>query len=435
MATNDTGSRDGGLCLLAIGAHPDDIEIGAAGLIAKARERGHLVYFLALTDDDAHGPRRRAEAVRAAAAIGVEPSNVLFAGFRDGYLRADGDSVGRVRRLVRSHDIVPDLVVTHTQADSHNDHVEANRIAHAAFRDTMFLHFSIHVSAEVDRFSPRVFVHLGPARQRMKDRALGCFPSQESRITRQDLGKYEAELGRLARLDRAEGFEVSRQYGAQDTVLKTIGLSDSSFHRFWEPVVSEGAVSLLYESYDWRSARTLIHQNAARDTLRQAFIDFWPPPYPLREQYANTDEALTIASGGNIIATGAVEANQIAKRLRDSGSLAWSVEGGLHDDHRYLLDQRTGKRHDARTRRHLGCLARIESPFSNGTCVVTAAGVTDFATRTGVEHLADPSRSADLMNIFDQDLCAQLAYAVDPVTGELEVLDIHRGNVSPKGSR
>ncbi|MEV6104991.1 PIG-L deacetylase family protein [Streptomyces sp. NPDC051940] len=423
MTVVDLTRRDARLRILAVGAHPDDIELGAGALMAKAGELDHRVSLLILTDEDGCGPQRRRESVRAAAELGVDPGDVVFAGFRDGGLRADGDSVRRVRDLMRRHRIRPDVVVTHTLADSHNDHVEAHRIAHAAFRNTAFLHYSIHISSEIDRFSPRVFIRLTPERLGVKDRALGCFPSQQTRISRLDLAKYEAKLGQLARMDRAEGFEVGIQYGTQDALLRTIGLSDSAFHRFWEPVVADGRITLLYEAVCCQGPQALIHRNSAQDMLRQSFIDCWPPPYPLREHYANTDEALVIAAGGSIVTTGSAESNQIARKLRQSGRVAWDVaDGGLRD-------LATGRRHPG----HVGYLARIESPFQHGALAVTTAGATEFASRTGVELLADPGSCPELADVFDRELIAQVAYSVDVATGALEVLDVQHGTVFPKG--
>lgn len=399
--------------ILAVGAHPDDIELGAGALITKARELRHQVSFLILTDEGERGPQRRAESVRAAAALGVAERDVLFAGFRDGHLRADGESVSKVRHLTNLHGLHPDVLVTHTQADSHNDHVEANRLTHAAFRNTAFLHYSIHISSEIDRFSPRVFIRLTPERLSRKDRALSCFPSQQPRISRLELAKYEAKLGQLARLERAEAFEVGIQYGTQHALLKTIGLSDSAFHRFWQPVVAEGTLTLLYGAECHQSGH---HPTAAQDTLRQAFIDCWPPPYPLREHFANTEEALTIAAAGSIIATGSAASNQITGKLHQSGRLAWSVaEPGPSPQ-------------------HVGYLARMHSPFLHGAHVVTAAGRTDFAGRTGVELLADPGRCPELFEVFDRELNAQVAYSVNEATGAIELIAVQRGTVSPKGS-
>ncbi|MFG2042676.1 PIG-L deacetylase family protein [Dactylosporangium sp. NPDC048998] len=414
------------LKMLAIGAHPDDVEIGAAALLTKMREHGHGVHVLVLTDDPVNSTTRRAEARAAAAEMGIPSDRVIFAGIQDGRLRADTDSVSLVRQLTRQLDLQPDVVVTHTQADSHNDHVEANRIAHAAFRDCVFLHYSIHVSSEISHFKPAIFINVSPDRLWVKDRALESYHSQVSRIGRHDLTKYEEKLGKLARLDRAEGFEIFLQYGADDTIRKTIGLSDSPFHRFWLPTVTEDTVTLLYELHSgWDSPETFMHRNIARDKLRQAFINQWLP-YPLREQHSNTDEALAVTRSGSIVTVGGPQANPVARECQNVSTLVWTVEGGgVSSSARYLQNQKVGTRLYSSSPgnvRDLGYIARFENPFANGAHVVSVAGITDFAERAGVEFLTDPSRSPDLARIFDEHPYAQVVYSAD--ADGLRIIDV-----------
>jgi len=122
------GARSRPLCALFAGAHPDDVELGAGGLVQRLAQRGHAVWFLVLTDEPGCAATRRAEAVQAAAQLGVPESQVIFAGLADGHLRADRESVALVRRLVSTARITVDAVVTHSAADSHNEH--ADRLAH-----------------------------------------------------------------------------------------------------------------------------------------------------------------------------------------------------------------------------------------------------------------------------------------------------------------
>ena len=175
--------------LLAIGAHPDDIEIGAAALLTKALQHGIDTHFLILTDESDCRAARRAEAVLAARSLGVPQDRVIFAGLEDGQLRVDRTSVSRVREKAGAHGLRPDLVVTHTLADSHSDHVEANRIAHASFRKCVFLHFSTYLSSERERFAPRVFIAVSGAKLERKTAALAAYSSQQNRLERSEIGR------------------------------------------------------------------------------------------------------------------------------------------------------------------------------------------------------------------------------------------------------
>lgn len=424
--------------MLVVGSHPDDIELGAGALVAKSVGLGIDVHLLVLTDDREAGDIRRAEALAAADDLGVESGNVFFGGFQDGHLRADGDTVGRVRELITQRDLDPDVVVTHSQADSHNDHVEAYRIAHAVFRERVFLHYSIHLSAETDRFAPRVFVDVSGARRDAKDRALARHRSQRDRIGKVDLVEYERGLGKLAGLARAEAFEVGFQNNAVGVLAKTIGLSDSPFHRFWTPIVGEHPITLLYEAYsapgetiDWPT----IHENAGRDSLRQAFADQWTPSSPLQEKFSNSPDAADLARRATVVLAGGAVSNPVVRdvynRLRGT---VWAIEYDLpRTESAFLVNRVTGaRRQPTFTERGLvadvGLVAVVANPLvpaaDTGRWIVCAAGATGFGTRVGLEFLAEPGSRPELADCFRHGGATQVAFTVDAASGEVAVMDV-----------
>lgn len=110
------------LDVLAIGAHPDDVELGCGGTLARLAREGHRVGILHLTRGEA-GTRgtaeeRLAEAERAAAALGAVELAFLECG--DGHLRhgeAEEDAVIEVLRTWR-----PEIVLAPAPQDRHPDH-------------------------------------------------------------------------------------------------------------------------------------------------------------------------------------------------------------------------------------------------------------------------------------------------------------------------
>jgi LmbE family N-acetylglucosaminyl deacetylase len=425
--------------MLVIGAHPDDIEIGAGALVAKAVDLGMDVHFLVLTDDPVASAERRAEAMAGAEALGVPADRLLFAGLADGSLRADGETVRSVRELLADNGVAPDIVVTHTQADSHNDHVEANRLSRAVFRGRVFLHYSIHLSGELDRFAPRVFVEVAGARSEAKHKALSMHCSQRDRIEKVDLVEYEAGLGALAGLGRAEGFEVGFQNNADGVLEKTIGLSDSPFHRFWAPVVGGArSVTLLYEAYsapgetiDWPT----VHENAGRDRLRQAFADHWAPSSPLQEKFSNSPDAADIVRRGTVVLAGGAVSNPVVRdvynRLRGT---VWAIEYDLpRSESAFLLHRPTATRRypeftaDRGLTGDVGVLALVPNPYAPHHWVLAAAGATGFATRVGLEFLADPGSRPELAALFAGRTGVQVAFTVDAVDPRhpVEIIDVH----------
>jgi LmbE family N-acetylglucosaminyl deacetylase len=423
-----------GLSVLAIGAHPDDIEIGAAALISKTVSLGLKTWFLILTDDRASRDARREEAIAAAAVLGVPRKRVLFAGLRDGRLRADRTSVSRVRDVVRGRNLRPGLIVTHTTADSHNDHVEANRIAHAAFRGCVFLQYSVYLSAEREKFAPRVFVATTSDRLQRKTGALARHGSQRSRLERRDLAGYEAGLGKLARLDRAEAFEVSLQEGAGARFSQIIALSESPFHRFWSRILLARDITMFYEAYlvpgapiDWPTS----HANTGRDQLRQAFRDQWLPHSPLREAPSSHPSLQQVLETQSVVLAGGAVSNLVVRDLYNRfRSTRWAVDYEMpRTEPAFLYNRVSGVRYYPRYEAHnvardVGVLARVASPYAPGEHVVCAAGATGYGTRVALEFLADPGSVPELARRFETSGNIQVAFSVRADTAKLKILDV-----------
>ncbi len=424
--------------LLAIGAHPDDIEIGAAAFISKAIRSGAETYFLILSDESGRRSARRAEATRAARILGVPQRRVLFAGLRDGSLRADRQSVSRVREMVQEEDLRPDLIVTHTAADSHNDHIEASRIAHAAFRRSVFLHFSIYLSSERERFAPRIFVGVSDERLEKKIEALGAYESQRSRLERRDLAEYEARLGSLARMDRAEAFEVSRQDGAAGLPDQVLELSESPFHRFWSQVIENKEITLFYEAYtapgapiDWPTS----HASDGRDQLRQAFRDQWLPYSPLRETGSASSSVRQILESQSVILVGGAVSNLIVRDLYNRfRETVWAVDYEMpRQESAYMYNRESGARHypvydtKGNVLQDYGIISRIVNPYAAGEHVLCAAGATGLGTRVALEFLADPGSSPEFLKNFDARRSVQLMFSVESGSPRAEVLDVRHG--------
>lgn len=112
--------------VLAIGAHPDDIEILCAGTLARYVQAGHHVIMAhASRGDKGHGeiphPEvgevRDAEADAAAEVIGAESMTL---GFLDGEIHINDENTRAVVDLIRV--AAPDLIITHHPDDYHGDH-------------------------------------------------------------------------------------------------------------------------------------------------------------------------------------------------------------------------------------------------------------------------------------------------------------------------
>ena len=118
--------------VLAVGAHPDDLEILCAGTLARFVREGHSVVMAhACRGDKGHGQIayaalsgiRDREAQEAAAVVGADP---LALAFLDCELYADNVSVRPFVDLIRR--TRPDLIITHHPDDYHSDHRAVSRL-------------------------------------------------------------------------------------------------------------------------------------------------------------------------------------------------------------------------------------------------------------------------------------------------------------------
>lgn len=149
--------------LLAIGAHPDDLEILMGGTIAAFQAQGDAVIMATATDgakggtgDPAELVRvRRDEAFAGAALFGLTP---IMLGFPDGGLRADAPVIDRIAELIRAER--PTLVITHAPNDYNGDHralSDAVRIAANFVAPVMWMETIMGVG-----FTPTHYIDITP---------------------------------------------------------------------------------------------------------------------------------------------------------------------------------------------------------------------------------------------------------------------------------
>jgi LmbE family N-acetylglucosaminyl deacetylase len=125
-----SGRSAAGGRVLAIGAHPDDAILGAGGYLFRLAKAGHEVLIMSVTSGELGGSpqARQAEDREAAHRIGA---NVVFGHQPDGEVTLSG-ALRCIEDVVR--DFVPDLVLTHSNNDRHQDHVTVSRASHIACR-------------------------------------------------------------------------------------------------------------------------------------------------------------------------------------------------------------------------------------------------------------------------------------------------------------
>ena len=169
------------LSLLCLGAHSDDIEIGAGatilGLIAKGVRLD--VYWAVLS---AVGPRAgEARASAEAFLKGAARSEIELRDFKDSYFPYQGAEIKAWFADLRQR-CNPDLIMTHAKDDAHQDHREVRAHTTTTFRDHLTLAYEIpkwdgdlgrpnlYISASADVMARKIeLLHRHFATQRGKD--------------------------------------------------------------------------------------------------------------------------------------------------------------------------------------------------------------------------------------------------------------------------
>jgi LmbE family N-acetylglucosaminyl deacetylase/Flp pilus assembly protein TadD len=144
--------------VLAIGAHPDDIELGTAGFLMKLKDSGARVYGLTMCRGEIGGDpdKRPRESERATSYIGLDGYWVLD--FPDTKL---GENIPAMRAAIEAkiREVDATMVLTHTDVDVHGDHRAVNAATREAARAVPTVLCYEDVSTSKD-FDPNYFVDI-----------------------------------------------------------------------------------------------------------------------------------------------------------------------------------------------------------------------------------------------------------------------------------
>jgi LmbE family N-acetylglucosaminyl deacetylase len=200
------------MSVLAVGAHPDDIEIGAGGTLLSlvASLPGLRAHYVVLTGT----PDRQAEARCAARAFLPDAElTVRLHDLPEGTLPSAWGQVKAVlEQLASSCD--PDLVIAPSRHDAHQDHRVVAEIVPTVFRDHFYLAYEIP-KWDGDMGRPSAYFPLTADMARRKVELLhSCFPSQRGR----DWWDDDVFLG-LARL---RGMECRAPYAEAFYCAKSV---------------------------------------------------------------------------------------------------------------------------------------------------------------------------------------------------------------------
>ncbi|MBL6978763.1 MAG: PIG-L family deacetylase [Desulfobacteraceae bacterium] len=200
--------------ILAVGAHPDDIEIGCGGTLIKYARKGHNIFLLLITKGEKGGDieTREVEQVKAAEIVGVK--DIYWGDYQDTELLHKGREI---IQTVENHIkiVKPDLIFVNFSDDTHQDH---RRVTQSVLSATRYVkNVLFYEVPTTSNFVPHVFVDISETLEE-KIRALEAHQSQVMKTNIEDLSIVEIARsaatfrGIQGRVKYAEAFSALRLF-------------------------------------------------------------------------------------------------------------------------------------------------------------------------------------------------------------------------------
>lgn len=214
------------LDILAFGAHPDDVEIGAAGILTKHAKNGYTVGICDLTyaelSSNGNPKRRQEEAFEASNAMGIHVR--LNLGYPDRGLYLRKEFIDGVVNVIRRYQ--PKIVLAPYWEDRHPDHVACQKIVEEAIfsagiqkydtgesftkhKVSAFYHYFIN-----DEVTPTVMVDISE-HYHEKRMALESYSSQFMTVINEEMVQTPLNDGYLEMVesrDRLLGHKIGSKY-------------------------------------------------------------------------------------------------------------------------------------------------------------------------------------------------------------------------------
>lgn len=201
------------ISILAIGAHPDDIEFGCGGALTKYTDGGHRLSLLIMTKGGLGGDtnERVAEQLDSNNILGVD--KIFWGDHRDTYLQVDKDVISKIEDVIS--EVTPDFIFCHYPDDTHQDH---RHLAQAVISATRYIrNVLFYEGPTTQNFNPQIFVDISDTLER-KLKTLEAHRSQVTKtniegLTIIELARSTANFrGTQGRVKYAEAFSSLRLF-------------------------------------------------------------------------------------------------------------------------------------------------------------------------------------------------------------------------------
>ena len=199
--------------ILAIGAHPDDIEFGCGGALIKYTQKGHRLFLLVMTGGGMGGASSvRIKEQQASGEI-LAAEKIFWGGYEDTQLIVDTELIGKIEAVIA--EVKPDFIFCNFPDDTHQDH---RHLAQAIMSATRYIrNVLFYEGPTTQNFNPQVFVDISDTLER-KVEALKAHKSQVMKTNIEDLSIVEVARssanfrGIQGRVKYAEAFHSLRLF-------------------------------------------------------------------------------------------------------------------------------------------------------------------------------------------------------------------------------
>jgi len=203
--------------ILAIGAHPDDVELGCAGTLLKFKAQGAEVDIVVARDDNAPRPSVRRDRSQmqkeyrdSERVLGIE-FNIMTNPYDDTgrpRLEWNNASITQMDAVVNQKNY--DLIITHSKGDHHNDHQNTFNIVNSSlrrYRGEFWCMEGGPYSNKNKIFNPTVFVNISEQIERKLD-SVKCYTSYFDDTLLHNIRGLAAYRGQMLGVKYAEAFEL-----------------------------------------------------------------------------------------------------------------------------------------------------------------------------------------------------------------------------------
>ena len=185
--------------VLAIGAHPDDLELGCFGVLELHKRNNDKLYGMIVTNGEKGGDpnQRREEAKKSANIIGM---NIVFGEYKDGYVTHDIGLISMIENFIIENQI--DVIYATSIHDRHQDHANVGLSVLVAGRKAKEVYAYETISC-TNEFHPTLYVDVTES----MDIKRKCLEKHESQDHRVYMKNYESfNKYRSLKIDKPENY-------------------------------------------------------------------------------------------------------------------------------------------------------------------------------------------------------------------------------------